>query len=416
MSFEQYRFTVADRFLRYVQIDTQSDPFSKSYPSTEKQKNLSRLLVKELKEMGVTDAALDTYGYVYASIPANTTKEVPVLCFCSHVDTSPDCSGANVKPIVHKNYNGGELRLPDDPAQILSPENHPDLKTKVGKDIITAGGKTLLGADDKSGVSIIMDAANYLLQHPEVKHGPIRILFTPDEEVGKGTEHVDLKKLDAVFGYTLDGDVLGAFEDENFNADKATVAVDGISAHTGSAKGKMVNAIKIISSLVNGLPKDRLSPETTSEKEGFIHPLHIQGNGEQATAEFILRDFTEEGLQSHGSYLKELLNKVLSENPGAKGQLVIEAQYRNMHQVISRHPEVSEYALEAIREAGIEPQHHSIRGGTDGATLSHKGLPCPNLFTGQHAFHSKQEWICIQDMQKAVEVVVRLCGIWEAKS
>ncbi len=397
-------------------MDTQSDPFSETYPSTPKQKDLSSLLVNELKGMGISDAEMDGYGYVYATLPANSPKEVPVLCFCSHVDTSPDCCGAGVKPVVHKNYDGGTIRLPDDPEQLLSPDSQLDLKTKRGKDIITASGKTLLGADDKSGVAIIMDAVNYFMQHPEVKHGRIRILFTPDEEIGKGTQYVDLKKLNADFGYTLDGDVLGAFEDENFNADKATITIEGISAHTGSAKGKMVNAIKVVSSIIDRLPKDRLSPETTENKEGFIHPLHVRGNGEKAKAEFILRDFTEEGLRSHGSYLNSLLNSILSKYPGAKGDLKIEAQYRNMQQVIARHPEVSAYALQAIREAGIEPQHHSIRGGTDGAMLSHKGLPCPNLFTGQHAFHSKQEWICVQDMQKAVEVVVRLCQIWEAGS
>lgn len=415
MSFQQCAFTVAERFLRYVQIDTQSDPFSKTFPSTSKQKDLSRLLVEELHEMGVTDAVLDEHGYVYATIPANTTRDVPVLCFCSHVDTSPDCSGNGVKPVVHKNYNGGEIRLPDDSSQVLSPDNHPDLNAQIGNDIITASGKTLLGADDKSGVAILMDAAHYFMQRPEVNHGKIRILFTPDEEIGTGTDLVDLDKLGADFGYTLDGDVRGTFEDENFNADKATIVIDGVAVHPGFAKGKMVNAIKAASAIIAALPKDHLSPETTEDKEGFVHPVHFQGNGEKATIEFILRDFSEEGLQEQKIFLQKLMDRVLKDFTGAKGMLRVEQQYRNMQQVISQHPQVAAFALQAICEAGIEPRHQSIRGGTDGAMLSLKGLPCPNLFTGQHAFHSRQEWISIQDMEKAVEVVVRLCGIWEEK-
>lgn len=412
MSFQQYAFTVAERFLRYVQIDTQSDPFSKTYPSTAKQTDLSRLLVEELHEMGISDAVLDEYGYVYATIPANISKDVPVLCFCSHVDTSPDCSGNGVKPIVHKNYDGGDIRLPDDPAQVLTTDNHPDLKNQLGNDVITASGKTLLGADDKSGVAIIMDVAHYFRQHPEAKHGKIRILFTPDEEVGGGTDFVDMEKLGADFGYTLDGDVLGTFEDENFNADKATIVIEGVAVHPGFAKGKMVNAIKVASAIIDALPKDHYSPETTADKEGFVHPVHFQANGETATIDFILRDFTEEGLKAQKKDLLELMEKTLADFPGAKGRLRVDKQYRNMRQVISQHPQVSAFALKAIREAGITPRRQSIRGGTDGAMLSFKGLPCPNIFTGQHAFHSRQEWISIQDMQKAVEVVVRLCSLY----
>lgn len=416
MPFEQYKFTVSERFIRYVQIDTQSDPFSETHPSTAKQFDLSKLLAEELEAMGVNEVELDQYGCVYATIPANTSKNVPVLCFCSHVDTSPDCSGTGVKPVVHKNYDGSEIRLPDDPEQVLSPDHHPDLKDQVGNDIITAGGNTLLGADDKSGVAIIMDAAHYFMQFPGVKHGKIRILFTPDEEIGRGTDFVDLKKLGADAGYTLDGDVLGAFEDENFNADKATVRIEGISAHPGSAKGKMVNALKVAADFIDALPKDALSPETTGGKEGFIHPVYFKGNAEKAAIDFILRDFTEAGLKEQRHYLRHLMEKALTRYPGARGQLLIEEQYRNMQQVLSKYPKVSEFALEAIQAAGIVPRHNRIRGGTDGAMLSLKGLPCPNIFTGQHAFHSKQEWISIQDMEKAVEVVVRLCGIWEAKS
>lgn len=416
MLFEGYKYSVAERFLRYVQIDTQSDPFSKTFPSTEKQKELSRLLVEELKNMGIHNAEMDEYGYVYATLPGNTSKPVPVICFCAHVDTSPDCSGTQVKPLVHKNYDGGEIHLPDNPDQVLSSEDHPELKNKLGQDIITASGTTLLGADDKAGVAEVMDAVNFMISHPEVKHGTIKILFTPDEEVGQGVAHVNLKKLGADYGYTLDGDVLGAFEDENFSADKATVEIHGIAAHTGMAKGKLVNAIKVISAIIEALPKDTLSPETTEDQQGFLHPLHINGNGEKAIAEFLVRDFTESGLKQHGEFLKEIMDKTIKSFPGAKGKLKIEEQYRNMREIISRYPKVSEYALEAIRRAGIIPRHHSIRGGTDGAMLTFKGLPCPNIFAGEQAFHSKQEWVSVQDMQKAVEVIVRLCQVWEEKS
>ncbi len=416
MSLQQYHFTVAERFLQYVQVDTQSDPFAVQFPSTEKQKDLSRILVKELKEMGAEEVEMDKNGYVYATLPSTSTKELPVLCFCSHVDTSPDCSGTHVKPIVHENYDGESIPLPDDKTQVLLPENHPDLKNKVGEDIITASGKTLLGADDKSGVAIIMDAAHFLLQHPEIKHGKIRILFTPDEEVGKGADKVDLEKLGADFGYTLDGDIRGAYEDENFNANEAKIEIEGIATHPGSAKGKLVNAIKVASSIIEALPKLQISPESTEEKEGFIHPVNIEGNVEKATISFILRSFSGIELNQYKDILEGYLNQVLTDYPGAKGQLEVKAQYRNMYQIIAKHPNISKFALQAIKESGIEPHHKPIRGGTDGAMLSFKGLPCPNIFTGQHAFHSKQEWISIQDMQKAVEVVVRLCQIWEKES
>lgn len=414
--FETYAFTVAERFLRYVQIDTQSDPFATSFPSTAKQKVLGRLLVKELEEVGLQQVEMDDYGYVYATLPANTEKKVPVLCFCSHMDTSPDCSGREVKPLVHRNYDGRSIRLPDAPGLFIDPNQHPDLKNQEGNDIITASGKTLLGADDKSGLAIIMDAMHYLKRHPEIPHGKIRVLFTPDEEIGRGTDFVDLNKLGADFGYTLDGDVLGTYEDENFNADKATVTIEGVAAHPGSAKGRLINALKVAAALLEALPKDRLSPETTAGKQGFIHPVHMQGNAERVEMGFILRDFTPDGLQQLGSVLRQLLDRVLADNLGAVGELHIAQQYRNMHQVIARHPQVSEYALQAIEDAGIPLRYNYIRGGTDGAMLSFKGLPCPNLFTGQHAFHSKEEWISIQDMQKAVEVVVRLCNIWAERS
>jgi tripeptide aminopeptidase len=417
MSFDHYQYTVAERFLRYVQIDTQSDPFSESSPSTEKQKNLGKLLADELKRIGLADAALDDYGYVYATLPANTTKEdVPVICFCSHIDTSPDCSGANVKPVVHKNYDGGDIQLPDDPDQILNPENHPELANQRGNDLITASGTTLLGADNKAGLAEIMDAANFMLTHPEIKHGKVRILFTPDEEIGRGVAHVNMKKLGAQFGYTMDGETAGSFENENFCADKVRIEMHGISTHTGMAKDKMINALKIAASLIDKLPKDRLSPETTENKEGFLHPLYFTGSVEKVNLEFLVRDFTEDGLKLHEDFLQQLLDETMKDFPHAKAQFTIEKQYRNMYNILSQYPQVSEYALDAIGRAGLTPSVRPIRGGTDGAMLTFMGLPCPNIFAGEHAFHSKQEWVSVQDMQLAVKVIVNLCQIWEEQT
>jgi tripeptide aminopeptidase len=416
MSFDQYNYTVAERFLRYVRIDTQSDPFSESSPSTEKQKNLGRLLVSELLETGISDAVMDEYGYVYATLPANTSKKVPVICFCSHMDTSPDCSGAGVKPIVHANYDGGDIRLPDDPSQVLTARNHPQLKHKKGHDVITASGSTLLGADNKAGLAEIMDAVHYLITHPEITHGTLRILFTPDEEIGRGVAHVDMGKLGADFGYTMDGESVGSFENENFCADKAQIEIQGISAHTGMAKGKLVNALKVASALIDALPKDGLSPETTENMEGFLHPLYFSGSAEKATVDFLVRDFNEEGLAAHENFFRKLKDPTGKGFPGATAKMRVDKQYRNMQDILARHPQVSEYALEAIRRAGLTPAVHPIRGGTDGAMLSFKGLPCPNIFAGEHAFHSKQEWATVQDMQKAVQVIVNLCQVWEAHS
>ena len=416
MAFDSYDYSVKDRFLRYVTIDTQSDPFSDASPSTEKQKDLGRLLVTELREIGVTDAGMDGYGYVYATLEATTDKQVPVICLCAHMDTSPDCSGRNVRPLVHENYAGGEIVLPDDPAQRLSPARHPELARQLSSDIITASGTTLLGADNKAGVAEIMDAARYLVMHPEVRHGKIRILFTPDEEIGRGTRHVDLEKLGARFGYTLDGETAGAFENENFSADKAVIEVTGVSAHTGMAKGVMVNAVKVAAAIIEMLPSDSLSPETTSGREGFLHPLYVTGSGEKARIEFLVRDFTEEGLAALEGKLAGWMETATARFPGASATLEIVRQYRNMAEKLKAYPEVSEYALEAIRRAGLTPSVHPIRGGTDGAMLTFMGLPCPNIFAGEHAFHSKQEWVSVQDMQKAVQVIVALVQIWEEKS
>lgn len=412
-----YTFTVVERFVRYLQIDTQSDPQSTANPSTEKQKDLSRVLVQELLDMGIADAELDPWGYVYATIPANTDKpNVPTICFCSHVDTSSDVTGADVKPIIHQNWNGQNIVLPDDKAQIIRVADHPDLQHQVGNDIITASGTTLLGADNKAGVAEIMDAANYLMTHPDIKHGRIRLLFTPDEEVGRGTEKVDIEKLDADFAYTIDGEALGTLEDETFSADAVKITIQGVSTHPGFAKGKLENALKIAADLLASLPKNALSPETTEAKEGFIHPTRMEGNQDQAVLEFIIRDFAEAGLWEKETYLQNQLNDVLTNYPGSSAQLVVKEQYRNMKTVLDQHPAVVENALEAIRRAGLVAERRSIRGGTDGSRLSFMGLPCPNIFAGEHAFHSRQEWVSVQDMQKAVEVIVNVAQVWEERS
>ncbi|PSL47748.1 tripeptide aminopeptidase [Chitinophaga niastensis] len=402
--------------MRYVQIDTQSDPMSNSFPTTEKQKDLSRLLVKELKDMGIKDAELDEHGYVYATIPANTDKKVPVICFCSHVDTSSDSSGTGVKPIVHRQYDGGDIALPDDETVVISAKEHPYLASKKGDDIITASGTTLLGADDKAGVAEIMDAANFLITHPEIKHGAIRILFTPDEEVGRGVEKVNMKKLAAQFGYTMDGGELGSLEDENFSADGAKITIHGISAHPGAAKDKLISAIKIAGEIVDGLPKDSLSPETTEDRDGFIHPVRISGTVEKAEIDFIIRDFETSSLEAHETYLRRIMEKVLDRYRGAKASLKITEQYRNMKEVLVDYPQVTANAAEAIRRAGVQPLKMSIRGGTDGSRLSFMGLPCPNIFTGEMALHSKHEYVSIQDMQKAVQTIVYLAQVWEERS
>ncbi len=407
---------IANRFMRYVQIDTQSDPQSGTHPSTEKQKDLSKILVDELKQMGISDAEMDAYGYVYATIPSNTKKDVPVICFCSHVDTAPDCSGTNVKPILHKNYDAADIVLPDDKSQVLSAIVYPYLKTQIGGDIITASGNTLLGADDKSGVSVIMQAAEYLMAHPEINHGEIKILFTPDEEIGEGTAKVDMEKLGAQFGYTLDGGEAGSLEDETFSADGATIIIHGVISHPGYAKNKLVNALKVGAEILHALPTNEWAPEATEKKEGFVHPVRFEGIAERATLEFILRDFDDEKLKQHGERLKKIAEDVVNHYKGASVEISIREQYRNMKKVLDKNPEVVQYAAEAITRAGLEVTTESIRGGTDGSRLSYMGLPCPNLFTGMHGIHSKLEWIGVNDMAKSAETIVHLCMIWEEKS
>jgi tripeptide aminopeptidase len=407
---------IANRFMRYVQIDTQSDPQSGTHPSTEKQKDLSKIVVDELKQMGIADAEMDEYGYVYATIPSNSEKDVPVICFCSHLDTAPDCSGTNVKPILHKNYDGEDIVLPYDKSQVLSAVVYPYLKTQINGDIITASGNTLLGADDKSGVAAVMQAAEYLMAHPEIKHGEIKILFTPDEEIGEGTARIDMKKLGAQFGYTLDGGEAGSLEDETFSADGATVIINGVISHPGYAKNKLVNALKVGAEILHTLPTNEWAPEATEKKEGFVHPVRFEGIAERATLEFILRDFDDEKLKQHAERLKKIAEDVVNHYKGASVEISIREQYRNMKKILDKNPEVVQHASEAITRAGLEVTTESIRGGTDGSRLSYMGLPCPNLFTGMQGIHSKLEWIGVNDMAKAAETIVHLCMIWEEKS
>jgi tripeptide aminopeptidase len=410
------KFTVTERFMRYATIDTQSDPNSPACPSTEKQKNLGRLLVNELIDIGLQDAHLDEHGYVYATVPSNSEKkDIPIICFCSHMDTAPDCSGENVKPIIHKNYQGLDIILPDDQSQVIRMNEHPDLKNQIGNDIITASGTTLLGADNKAGIAEIMDACYQLMNHPEIKHGKIRILFTPDEEIGRGVDKVDIEKLGAYAGYTMDGESAGNMENETFSADGAKLVINGVSAHPGFAKGKMQNAIKIAGEIIAALPHN-LSPEQTEGKQGFVHPVSIEGHVETASIDFIIRDFEDNKLKKHENIIRETAQSVVARFPGSSFTLVTKPQYRNMKKVLDEYPEVVEYGIEAIKRAGVNARLCSIRGGTDGSRLSFMGLPCPNIFAGEHAFHSKQEWVSIQDMQKAVETILHLCMVWEEKA
>ena len=408
---QAYNFTVTERFLRYVQIDTQSDPAATCFPSTAKQLKLAELLVQELQAMGLTDAYSDTNGYTYATIPSNISQDVPVICFCSHIDTAPDCSGTGVKPILHKDYTGSPIILPDDNSQVITTEAYPYLKRHIGKSIITASGTTLLGADDKSGVAIIMDMAHYLITHPAIKHGSIKILFTPDEEVGRGTEKLDLSKVGAHFGFTLDGGEVGTFEDETFSADAASIVIEGVSAHPGYAKGKIINAIKIAAEIVAALPKDSWCPEATSGREGFVHPVDINGIQEKATLQFIVRDFDTATLAVHEKKLFDIAQNVVSKYQGATITCSVTEQYRNMKEIIDQHPHITSLAKAAYEKAGLTMLKEPIRGGTDGSRLSFMGLPCPNIFTGMQAIHSKHEWVGVTDMEKSVEVLVNICTL-----
>jgi tripeptide aminopeptidase len=411
-----FDYTVLDRFLRYVTIDTQSDPDSPTTPSTEKQKDLGRLLVAELHDAGLTDAAMDSNGYVYATLPATSAKSVPVVCFCSHMDTSPDAPGAGVKPQVHRNYRGGDIALPADPAQVIRAAEHPALKDQIGGDIVTGDGTTLLGADNKAGIAEIVDAMRFLAAHPDIPHGTVKVLFTPDEEIGRGVDKADLKRLAADFAYTIDGETAGQIEDETFSADAAVVTVQGVPAHPGFAKGAMENAIKIAARIIDNLPADTCSPETTSGKEGFVHPIGVEAELDHATLKFILRDFTTAGLKDKAAALEAAVKRALAGFPRSSYTLKVTEQYRNMKEVLDRHPIVVENAMEAVRRAGLAPKRASIRGGTDGSRLSFMGLPCPNIFAGEHAFHSRLEWVSVQDMQAAVRTIVHLATIWEERA
>lgn len=408
--------SLTERFLKYVKIDTQSDPLSNTFPSSEKQKDLGKVLVNELLEIGITDAHMDDFGYVYATVPSNTKKKTPTICFCSHMDTAPDCSGLNVKPIIHKNYQGEDLILPDNPSVIIKQKEHPDLDFQTGNDIITASGTTLLGADNKAGVAEIMEAAATLIKTPGIKHGDIKLLFTPDEEVMRGVDKVDLNKLGADFAYTIDGETLGSIEDETFSADGVKLVVEGVITHPGFAKGKMESAIKALSEIIASLPKDRISPESAEGKEGFIHPVNFGGLVEKAEAYFIIRDFDTDKLKQHEDMLEDIVKSVMKNYPNSSYRFEIKPQYRNMKLVLDQYPQLVEIAVEAIKRAGVEPKKRSIRGGTDGSRLSFMGLPCPNIFTGGHAFHGKDEWISVQDMEKAAQTIVNIATIWEERS
>ncbi|MBK9258000.1 MAG: peptidase T [Saprospiraceae bacterium] len=404
------QYTVEERFLKYVKIDTQADPMSDSFPSTLKQKNLTAIILKELDDMGIK-AETNEAGYVYATFPSNSDSKTQKVFFCAHLDTAPDCSGTDVKPIVHRNYQGQPIILPDDTTQVIDTEKYPNLAQKTGHDIITASGLTLLGSDDKSGVAIIMDAIYQLKNNPNLPHGDVKILFTTDEEVGKGVAKVDLRKLDADFGYTLDSGDLGCFESENFSANALKLIIHGVSAHPGYAKGKMENSIKIASEIVSRLPRLTLSPESTEEKEGFIHPNKISGSLEQSEVDFILRDFETSKLDEYAQLIERTAQEVLLDYPGSSFEIQVRHQYRNMKDVLDKNPHVAKYALDAMANLKIPITNGSIRGGTDGATLSHMGLPCPNLFAGEQAIHSKHEWVSVQDMQKAVDTIIEICRL-----
>jgi len=409
-----YQYSVENRFIKYAKVDTTSNPNSETFPSSLKQKDLAQLLYQELIDLGLEEVEMDEWGYVFATIPSNSERaEIPTICLCSHMDTAPDCSGTGVKPIVHRNYNGNPIVLPDDNSQVITVERHPYLQSKIGDDIITASGTTLLGADDKAGIAIIMDFAQFLVQHSEVKHGKVRILFTPDEEVGRGVDKLDMKKVNADFGYTLDGGPLGDIEDETFSADAMKFVFHGISIHPGYAKNKMINAIKLASEFIDSLPRNRWSPETTSCREGFVHPVSMEGGLEKATVQFIIRDHETSKLAEYEDELKRLANEVIQNYPGSSFSSEVSEQYRNMKEILKEVPFVTDYAVQAMEKVGITPRRAIIRGGTDGSRLSFMGLPCPNLFTGEMAIHSKHEFVSVQDMQKAVKTLVELIQIWE---
>ena len=401
------------RFLRYVQIDTQSDDSSNAVPSTAIQLDLSRQLVTELEALGTTDIQLTDYGCVMATIPATVDDEnVPVVAFLAHVDTTQAFNGFGVKPIVHRGYNGQEIVLPDDETQIINLKNSPRLAEKIGEDIITASGKTLLGADDKAGIAIIMTLADYLLKNPHIPHGKLRLCFTPDEEIGRGVVNLKLEDLGADVAYTLDGGPKGEVTYETFSADKAVVKITGVSTHTGTAKDHLVNALNLACNLVNLLPQETDTPETTSGRQGFIHLYGLTGTAAFAQLGFILRDFELDGLQAYGDKIREACRAMQAFEPRAKIECTITPQYRNMRYWLENDMKPVELALQALDQSVITPIVQPIRGGTDGSGLTEMGLPTPNLFTGMHNCHGPLEWISLQDMAAATEVCVNLVQLW----
>jgi tripeptide aminopeptidase len=417
MSDSVLRQSCLDRFLRYVTFDTQSDENSETYPSTAKQLELLRHLLSELKDIGLKDAAMDEHGYVFATIPATTKKpKVPVVGFIAHVDTSPEMPGVNVKPIVHKSYKGQDLVLPDDPKPTLKFKDNPALADQIGCDIVTASGATLLGADNKAGVAEIVAAAEYLMKHPEIPHGAIRVGFTPDEEVGNGTKYFDVQKFGAACAYTMDGETKGEIEMETWSADAITISFQGNNTHPGYAKGKMVNAIKVAADFINRLPKDRLSPETTEGYDGFVHPYVVNAAVEKTSVKLLLRDFKTATLREQEALLTRLARETVAAWPGSSVEFKVDESYRNMKEVLDQHPQVVENAREAIRRTGLTLREHPIRGGTDGSRLCFMGLPTPNIFAGEHNFHSRLEWVSAQDMELAAKVIIELAKVWEERA
>lgn len=402
-----------ERFLQYVAIDTTANDANDVYPSSEGQWGLGRLLARQLKEIGLDDVGQDEHGLVWATIPSTSDKDVPVIAFNAHLDTSPETSGTGVKPHVIRGYEGGDIALSGDPDQVIRVADNPELEGLVGATLITTDGTTLLGGDDKAGVAVIVEAAAYLMEHPEIMHGPIRVLFTCDEEIGRGTRHVDLERLGAVVCYTLDGDAVNKIDVETFSADLATVAVRGVNIHPSIAKGRMVNALRAAGDFVSRLPKDRLSPETTEDREGFIHLYHSEGGVGQAVLKLILRDFDTARLVEQASLLRDLAEEVESEFPGVAIGVDVTRQYRNPADGLHLEPRAVAYAERAHERLGRTPQLTSIRGGTDGSLLTEKGLPTPNLSSGQHNPHSPLEWACLDEMAAAAELLVELAGVWE---
>jgi tripeptide aminopeptidase len=417
MNSPKYATRCVELFLEYVKFDTQSCEGSDTFPSTLGQLVLLRRLHDELKELGLDDVFMDEFGYVFATVPATSEKrDVPVIGFLAHVDTSPEMSGKDVKAIFHRNYKGQDLVLPDDPLAVIPFEGNPHLANQIGNDIITASGTTLLGADNKAGVAEIMAAVEYLLAHPEISHGPLRIGFTPDEEVGNGTKHFDVKRFGAKCAYTMDGETLGELQVETFSADSITATFHGFNTHPGFAKGKMINAIKVAADFITRLPKEGLSPETTGGYEGFVHPYTMDAGVESTSVKLLVRDFATPKLQEMERLVEQFAYEAVAAYPGSSVEVKVEESYRNMKEVLDHHPDVVQNACEAFRRAGLDPKIEPIRGGTDGSRLSFMGLPTPNIFAGEHNFHSRYEWISTSDMHKAVQVIVDLSKVWEERS